>query len=233
MCDERVGHGAWGDFSRPARDEGDAVSTFPEGAFVAAQGGVGAVVELPDVLVAIVHDAAVVAGEEHEGVIGEFESVERFKELRNGSVQFVDGVTAGSGGAAAFPAGMRDAGHVDVVGCEVEEERSVRIFLDELDTLTGEGIGHFFVHPACGFSTGHPSDASDAVDDGEIVTVGVFEFEGFRVFAAGGFGSDFLLVAHGDGIFGVEADDVMVFDVDGGNSVAGGGHDERLVKTEL
>lgn len=128
---------------------------------------------------------------------------------------------------------MWDAWDVDIVWSEDEEEGLVFVGFDEVDGLASEGVGHIFVSPASGMATRHPADAADAIDDGHVVAVGVFEFEEVWVFCAGGVGADFFLVADFDGIVGVEVNDVAIVDVNGGDAVAGGGHDEAVVEAEV
>lgn len=93
-ADEVIGFAACGDFLRPLGEEWHAVAAFVESAFVAGERGVGMVVEAADVFVAVVHDAAVVAGENDESIVGEAVFFEGLHDLADGVVEFMEVIAA-------------------------------------------------------------------------------------------------------------------------------------------
>ena len=67
------------------------------------------------VLVAVVDDGAIVAGEYQDGVVRQLEAVEGVHDLSDGPVELQDYVSAGSQTAFPGEAGMWDARYVYVV----------------------------------------------------------------------------------------------------------------------
>ena len=85
------------------------------------------------VLVAVVDDRPVVAGEDHQGVVGQLQPVERVEDLADRPVRLDDDVTARSDRGLAGEPRMRHARHVRVVQGEEQEERLRLLLLDEAD----------------------------------------------------------------------------------------------------
>ena len=191
------------------------------------------VVEAADVLVTVVHDSAVVAGEYHERIVRELEPVERGEHGAHGVVEFVNRVSASARGTGPFETRVGNAGNMHIVRGEEQEKWLLAARFDELHGVLGERVRHLLVIPAGRFPSGHPADAADAVDDGHVVPVGVLEFEQLRVLASGRFVTDFLLVTDVDRIVRIEPRDTMVLDIHGWNAVAGGRHDESLVEADF
>ena len=185
------------------------------------------------VLVAVVHHAAVVAAEEDQRVVGQAEPVEGGQDLADRPVELLDRVAAGAALAGPLEPRVRDAGDVDVVRVEVEEERPVLVPLDEGDGLAGDRVGHVLVLPARRLAAGHVADPADAVDDRVVVAVARLDLEQLRVVGAGRLVADRRSVADLDRVVGVIADDPAVFDVDARHAVAGGRDDERVVESDL
>ena len=73
----------------------------------------------------VVEDAAVVAGEDDERVVGQLQLVELGEHLANGPVELDDGVAADAALALAAELRVRHARDVDVVRGHFEEERLV------------------------------------------------------------------------------------------------------------
>ena len=78
--------------------------------------------------VAVVDHRAVVAGEDHQRVVRQLESVERVEHLADAPVELCDRVAARAASARAGEPRVGHARDVDVVGGEVEEERPGRLF---------------------------------------------------------------------------------------------------------
>ena len=120
------------DLRGPADDEGDAGAAFVNLVFPAAIGA-GTVVALIDffgrgvdlgaIVVAVVIDRTVVAGEDDEGVFGESVFVEGLEEFADGPVELRPSNRRGGRGRSCLGNGVRRARDVDVLGGVVEEER--------------------------------------------------------------------------------------------------------------
>ena len=78
---------------------------------------------LPCVLSALVQHAAVVAGEDDEGVVAQLEFIERAHDLADHPVELLDEITVAAGLAAALELAPGREGMMDVRRGEVEEER--------------------------------------------------------------------------------------------------------------
>ena len=177
----------------PADDERHARAAFPDRILAAAERpGRLVVAELLDgeVLVAVVEHRAVVAGEDHQRVVGQLQAVERREQLADAPVELHDRVAAGPIVVLPTNRGVRHARHVDVVRGEVEEERLVLVPLDELDALAREGVGHVFVFPERGLAALHVADAADAVDDRHVVAVAPVELQAVAFADAGRLAGD-------------------------------------------
>ena len=187
QADQLAGSAAGLDVAGPADDERLAVAAFPEAALVAAERTVALVavgVGNRAVLVAVVHDPAVVAADDDQRVVGQLEAVERVEHGADGAVEFLDDVAADAATALAAIGLAGDARHVDVVRGEIEEERLVLVPLDEADGLLRERVGHQFIDPPRRLAAAHPADAADAVDDGVVVAVARLHLQQFGVFLA-------------------------------------------------
>ena len=143
-----VGFGVGGDAVWPAGDEGDAVAAFPVVAFEAAPRA-GAVV-----LIILAHlegggdFGAVVAGEEDEGVLGEVEALECFKELADNVVELEEEVSVRACVGFAFEGVCGKGGKVNGLSGVKKEERLARGFLgvlfEEVDAFLEEEEVDFF-----------------------------------------------------------------------------------------
>src|SRR5262245_23443662 len=85
------------------------------------------IVEAANVLVAVIHDSAVVTGENNQRLLGELQPLEFAQHLSDGVVQLGDGVASRANGARAAKARVRHAWHVDAVRRQIEEERAALI----------------------------------------------------------------------------------------------------------
>lgn len=185
------------------------------------------------VAVAVVHDRPVVARDDEDRAVGDAEAVEHPGDAAHAPVERENRIAAGSHAAAARKPLVRDTGHVDVVGPEVEEEGPLAVLLDELHGFAGDHVGDLFVLPQRLAAALHVSDARDAVHDRHVVSVAGVQPEQFGVVASGGFAREVLLVAHRDRGLGIVVVDPLVLDVDARHAVARGGHDERIVESDL
>jgi len=138
------------------------------------------------IVVAIVHDGAVIRAEDDEGVFGELEAVESFHDFSDGPIELDDGVCTEAVGGDALEALMGDAGDVEVVGGIEEEEGVVFVLLDELIRFFDPFVGEVFIAEACFLASGVEADAGDAVVDGAVMTVGPVLLEGVAVASPGG-----------------------------------------------
>jgi len=177
--------------------------------------------------------AAVIAGENDEGIFAEVEAVEGVEDLADRPIELLDHIPPGSALAGAAKARMGDHGFVDIVGGEEEEEGGGSWGFEKFYGLSGEEIGDVFVDPAGGLSAGHETDAGDAIDNG-IGVVGIaMDFEDGAGVTAGGIGANFFFETDLDGILGIVADHRVIFDEDAGDAVAGGGDKESGIEAEF
>ena len=183
--------------------------------------------------VPVVHHGAVITREDHERPVRELQSVKRVEDLADAPVQLLHDVAAHAALAGPREPRMGNAGHVNVVGGEFQEERRGGVPLDERDRLAGEHVGHVFVDPPGGLAPGHVSDPADAAHDRLVVAVAWLYLEQARVFGAGRLVADRGTVTDPDRIARVETDDVMAPDEDARHTVAGRRHDEGLVEADF
>ena len=185
------------------------------------------------VLVAVVNHGPVVAAEDEERIICNVQAVQRAHDFAHSPVQLQDDVTAGAQTALSGEAGMRYARHVHVLRAQVEEEWFVLVGSDEVLGLAGDDVGDVLVRPQGGFSSGHPPDARDAVDDGVVMPLAGFHLHQFGVLQSGRPVSHLVAVIHGDGVPGVEAHHASVLHEHAGHAVYGGGYDVFVVEADV
>src|SRR5688572_5718871 len=185
------------------------------------------------VLIPIVDDRSVVAGEYDERVIGELQAVERGQHLTNAPICLRDRIAAASETGRSEKPWMRHSRDVRVVERKHEEERLPLVLFQERHRLTRKDVGHVFVFPQCRLPPGHVPDSTHAVDDRLIVAMTRTDAKQFGIRFAGGPISNRLLVVDRDGILRVESDHATVLDVHGWHAVAGRRHDEGGVETDV
>ena len=183
------------------------------------------------VLIAVVDDRSVVAGEDDEGVAGEL----RADRARRGSRRPTSPVArshrrAGPSASCRQTADAARAAHADRASAKKRKNGLRPMLLDERDGLAGEDVGHVLVFPQRRLAARHVADPADPVDDRLVVSVAGLHREQVGFARAGRPVADRLAVADADGIGGIEAGDAAVLDVDGRHAVAGGGHDEAESK---
>ncbi len=201
------------DLAWPAHHEWDSRSALKSAVLAAAKRAGGFVAaQLLDGVVAItvIHDRAVVAGEDDQRVRGKPVFVEGAQHLADRPVELDDRVASRAHPALAREARVRHARDVDVVGCEVEEEWSGFVPVDESDRLAREGLGHGFIVPEGGFASVHEADAADTVHDRHVVAVAGMEMQQIRIGLARRDAGEGLVVTDFDRVGRVEADDAMV-----------------------
>ena len=185
------------------------------------------------ILGTIITDRAIVAGEDHEGVVHQLETVERVEHGTERGVHLLDDIATRAELGFANETRMRHAGHVNVMRGEVEKERPVLLLLDEVHGFLRERVGHVLVIPARSLAAGHPADAAHAVHDGVIVAAAGVHLEQVGILFAGGLVADLVVVADLNRIFRIQSRDTAVLDIDARHAVAGGRKDEGIVKTDL
>ena len=124
------------------------------------------------VLVTVVDDRAVVAREDHQGVIGQLQPVE----CAAGSGRRPNRSVRSHRRAAPCPSCRRSADGALAAHAGRAWRRTGRTArsadaLDELDGVAGEDVGHVLVTPERRAPAGHVADAADAVDDRLVVAV--------------------------------------------------------------
>lgn len=132
------------------------MAALPRAEFIAEPVAVGAMAGTPGVLAALVEHAAVITGENHEGMLGEFEIVEGREDLADHPVEFVNAVPVASAVAGALETRVRGKWVVDLGGGEVEEERGVFFGANPSDGFFGQGGAEFsiLVERVGGLATG-------------------------------------------------------------------------------
>ena len=177
--------------------------------------------------------AAVIAGENDEGIFTEVEAVEGVEDLADRPIELLDHIPPGSALARAAKARMRDHGFVDIVGGKEDEKWGGSWGFEKFYGLSGEEIGDVFIDPAGGLSAGHEPNTRDAIDD-RIGVVGIaMDFEDGIGVPTGGIGANFFFETDLDGILGIVADHRVIFDEDAGDAVAGGGDKESGIEAEF
>src|SRR5689334_14970580 len=112
------------------------------------------------VLVAIVQDSAVIAREDKQRIVKHTALVKCLYDSADAPVQFSDHVTARTHGGGIEEPMMGRPRHVDIVRCEVQEERAAGVSIDERNRAAGEGVGHGLIVPNRRFAAAHISDAA-------------------------------------------------------------------------
>lgn len=183
------------------------------------------------VIIGVFNGSAIVAGKDDEGVVSESELVKGFQNLSDCPVEFLNDIASCSAFAGSSKPWVGNHGFVDVVGCEIKEERLVLAFLYEFDGFGCQGVCDVFVHPAGGFSSCHIADSADAVHNSFRVGFIGFHFKEFGVFHSCGIITDFVFVTYRDRIGGVSSGHFSVFDEHARDSVPGGGDNEGVIES--
>ncbi len=163
------------------------MSPLEKPSFVSVQGAVAAVaarIMARTVLVSVIHHAAVIARDNDECVIGEFQPVQGGEHFSHRPVKLLDGVSPRAMTALAGEPWVWHTGDMNVVRGEIQKKRSLTGSFDELNRLVGQDVGHLFVMPAGRVASRHITDAADAVDDRVRMAVARFDLEKFRMLAA-------------------------------------------------
>ena len=125
---------------------------------------------------------------------------------------------------------------MDVMGGEIEKERFFLVLPDEGRRLVGDGVGDRIVLPDGGGAAGHETDPADAADDRAaadlLFRIAVVRPHQLRMGFGGGGIDRVFAIADLDRIGRIVVDHLVVFDIDAGDPVAGGGDDERIVETD-
>ena len=175
---DAAGGGGLGD-AGPADDEGDAGAAFVEAAFAAAEGGVVGDVTafFHEAFAHVTADAAVVAGEDEDGVFAELEFVEFGHDAAD---TFVDAGDHGGVNGVVVTADSRFCfeffdeflfglvGGVDAEVGQVEEEGGVFFALDEVEGFVGEEVGEVGVFGDVGLGVGLEVDVFAIGDEGLV-----------------------------------------------------------------
>src|SRR5262249_33108777 len=111
-----------------------------------------------------IHDRPVVAGDDHQRVLRQLQTVERGEDFSGGPIKLNNDIPARPQTAFAGKTRMRNARDMNVVGGEIKEEGLLLVALNELNGMTRQYIGHIFVNPARRMSAAHIADPADAVD---------------------------------------------------------------------
>ena len=147
QADHLLAHGAGGHVAGPADEERLAEAPFVDAVLAGPQWSVNGQASLDgagDVAAVGIGDAAVVAGEHDERVVGDLQPIERVEQLAHAPVELLDKVAVGPVAAGVEP---RVGGNRPVhrVGGEVDEERLLAVGLDPVGGLRGE-VFHDVVH---------------------------------------------------------------------------------------
>src|SRR6185295_10668133 len=93
--------------------------------------------------------------------------------------------------------------------------------------------GDLLILPECGLAAFHVADSADAIDEGHVVAVTPVNAKGFAIDLGGWLAGEGVLVVHLDRVGGIEAEHAVVLDIDAGDAIARGRHDEGIVKAHL
>ncbi len=127
--------------------------------------------------VAVIEDGAVIRAENDEGVLRKAVFREGFRDLADTPVELEDGVTTQAGSRFPLKALMWNAGHVDVVGSEEEEERAVFVLFDIKLRLLDPFVAKILITETSCVASGVKADARHAVVDGIVVAVSPIHFQ--------------------------------------------------------
>ena len=188
------------------------------------------------VVIAVVDDAAIIAGEDYQRIIRDPEAIQGAQHLPYRPVELYDGIPAQPHTALPAEAGVGEARYVHVVGGEVDEEglRALALLTDEVDGVPRDGVGDVLIPPQRLAPALHIADAADAVDDGHIVPVAGAELiEELGMGTPCGLAREVLTIVHLNGRRGVVVRYAPVVHEDAGHTVGGGRHDVGLVEAQI
>ena len=104
---------------------------------------------------------------------------------------------------------------------------------NELFGFVGDDIGNIFVFPEGGFSSCHPSDTWDTVNNGVIVSLAGFKSNQFRIFFTCGPIPYFMLIIYRYWIVRIEPHYASVLYKYTGDTVYRGRNHEFVVETDI
>ena len=125
-----------------------------------------------------------------------------------------------------------NARHMGLMQSVIKEERFVRgNSIQEMLGLVQEESGHFVIFPQSCFAALHEAYTGNSVDNGVIVPMMPCHLEHFRVSQGCRFPFKIVLVIHLNRVGRVQSHHLPVLYIDRRNTVVGGSHHARIVKS--
>ena len=121
------------------------MAPFPRSKFEPKQFTIQSVPGVPGVLSTDIEHAAIVAGEDHQRVVGDFLLVKRVHHFADNPVQFVNKVAVRTAAAGALKARRWREGMMDVCCRQIQEERILSASLNPVDRLAGQSCADGFI----------------------------------------------------------------------------------------
>lgn len=189
---------------------------------------------LSAVLITIIEHRTIVAGEDDKRVLVEAKLLQEARNLPHRPVELRDGVATKAHGALAAEALMREAGHVNVVGAKIHHKRFVGMTLDEVQGMGRNRVGNVLVLPQ-GLATAlHVSDAANAVYHSHVVAMARLEvIHQLGVCLPCRHPFERLAIAHLNGSRWVVVSHDAVLDEHTWHAIRRGGHEIRVIETQI
>ena len=224
---------AWLDGGRPTYDEGDTCSCL-----------VSAIFATPImfhrcmtvqqfaclILITVIDDRPVVATENKDGIVRNAQAIERMHDFAYSPIELEDDITTSSQPTLTCKARMRYARHMNVLRTHIKEERLVFVIDNKVLSLIRDNISNIFVYPQSRFTTCHPSDTRNAVDNRIVMSLAGFQFDQFRIFFTCRPVAHFVFIADGNRIVRIKSIHTAVFYKYTRNTIDGSRNDIFIAK---
>ena len=185
------------------------------------------------IVITVIDDRAIVAGENHQCIVQQAFGIEIRQYLTYTPVRLHDGVTSRAEVSAAYETGMRSAGNVRLMEPVIEEERLVgALSVNEILHVPDEEVGHVLIDPSGLLAAPHETDAGDSVDNGVVMAVMPSHLQHFRIGQCGRLPVEIMFVAHLYRIFRIKPDHLTVTHIDGRDTVIGGSNEAGIVEAD-
>ena len=163
------------------------------------------------VLISVVNYRAVVTGKDKQRIIGNTQTVEGVHNLPNGPIQLENDIPTGTQPTLPGKARMGYTRHVHILCSHIQEEGFVGRRTNKVFSFCGNDIGYFLVFPQGRFSTSHPADTWNAVDDGIVMSLAGFQLHQFRIFFSRRPVTHLVVIAHGNRVRRVQSGHPSIF----------------------
>ena len=222
--------------SLPMRDERGAGAAFMDAVFPAPPRTGGAMIAplfQGLILVPVVHHRPIVGTENKEGVFRKTEALHRLHELADAPIQLHNGVAPEAEGGDSLEPLVGDAGHVEIMRGEKEEERFAADGFDPLNRFLHPLVRQILVPETRRVPPGVKANPADAVMDGAIVPFGPVHFQRLPMRDAGRMIRNRFLRPDPERVLGIKVQDAAVLHINLRHPVIGGGQEEMIIEAQL